>query len=94
MAVYKIPQGGVAINTKILITLMVLLLVIFLSGCVKPEESKQPAFDEFHKGPGEPKQSPFDGSQKGVGELQNHCGDGICDGPETCESCPQDCGLS
>ncbi|NBD34986.1 MAG: hypothetical protein GVY30_03180, partial [Chloroflexi bacterium] len=28
------------------------------------------------------------------GESEQRCGDGVCDGPETAEKCPQDCGTS
>ncbi len=28
----------------------------------------------------------------GPGPAEGHCGDGVCDGPENSETCPQDCG--
>jgi hypothetical protein len=88
-------------KTKIPILITVLVLVIFLSGCVKQEESKQSLYEEPQKNfaptsssgfKQDSKQSPFEEPHEGAGKLQKYCGDGICDGPETCESCSQHCG--
>jgi len=48
-------------------------------------------------GGGGPQVPSLEDSSEGVGDEQSprsmkKCGDGVCDGPETPESCPQDCG--
>jgi len=59
------------------ILVFVIVGVILISGCIKQSGEK------FNQTKPETKQTP---------ESQKYCGDGVCDGPETSENCPEDCG--
>jgi len=55
----------------------ILILFVFISGCTKQTE------EEFNQTESETNQT---------SQSQKYCGDGVCDGPETPENCPEDCG--
>jgi pimeloyl-ACP methyl ester carboxylesterase len=66
---------GKTIATFLLLT----CTLIFLPGCktaVPPETDQVPS----------PTQT-----KEPIGESENRCGDGVCDGPETVDVCPEDC---
>jgi len=54
-------------------------------GAPEPSQTVPPAGTPVGPGPAETPAAP------GPGSSERRCGDGVCDGPENAETCPQDC---
>jgi hypothetical protein len=78
---------------------LILLLAVVLVGCGEgAEDAASPGSPTPTAGPGSPPPLPptrvapvSTGTPGGARPSEGRCGDGVCDGPENAQNCPEDC---